>query len=79
MKKKKYYSEALMVIHQHMEAMRRLGAVTDEEMREFDEGCLVPGPDTAAAPQRAVSRQRAAAQAVTGRGKPAAVSAKPKA
>jgi DNA-binding transcriptional regulator YiaG len=45
MKKKKYQSEPMMVIHQHMEALYKLGAATDEEMREFDEDCLVAEPE----------------------------------
>jgi len=43
---KKYQSEALMVIHQDAEGMHRLGIISDAEMREFDEGCLVQEPKT---------------------------------
>ena len=43
---KKYKSEALMVIHQDAEGMHRLGIISDAEMREFDEGCLVQEPKT---------------------------------
>jgi DNA-binding transcriptional regulator YiaG len=45
--KKKYQSELLMVCHQEAEAMYKIGAIDDAEMREFDEGCLVhePAPD----------------------------------
>ena len=38
---KKYYSEALMVVHQDAEGLHRLGIISDAEMKEFDEGCLV--------------------------------------
>jgi DNA-binding transcriptional regulator YiaG len=46
MKKRKYKSEALMVIHQMMEASYRVGAITEEEFHEFD-GCLVAEPEPA--------------------------------
>ncbi|GHS84753.1 hypothetical protein AGMMS50293_31430 [Spirochaetia bacterium] len=42
MKKKTYKSEIMMVIHQHIEDGYKLGLVSDEEMHEFDEDCLVP-------------------------------------
>jgi hypothetical protein len=41
---KKYQSEQLMVCHQDAEVMRRLGILSDTEMREFDDDCLVPDP-----------------------------------
>jgi DNA-binding transcriptional regulator YiaG len=44
---KKYRTEALMVIHQDAEGLHRLGIISDAEMREFDEGCLVHEPKTA--------------------------------
>ena len=37
---KKYQSELLMVLHQDAESLHRIGALTDTEMREFDEDCL---------------------------------------
>ena len=43
---KKYQSEALMVVHQDAEGMHRLGIISDAEMKEFDEGCLVQEPKT---------------------------------
>jgi DNA-binding transcriptional regulator YiaG len=42
--KGKYKSELLMVIHQDVQAMHEVGAVSDKEMREFDQGCLVSPP-----------------------------------
>jgi DNA-binding transcriptional regulator YiaG len=44
MKKRKYKSEILMVIHQDMEAAYRVGAITEDEFHEFD-GCLVAEPE----------------------------------
>jgi DNA-binding transcriptional regulator YiaG len=38
---KKYQSEILMVCHQDAEALHRIGAITDEEMAEYDRDCLV--------------------------------------
>ena len=44
---KKYESEALMVMHQQAEGLHRLGIISDAEMREYDEDCLVKEPETA--------------------------------
>ena len=44
---KKYRSEALMVTHQDAEGLHRLGIISDAEMREFDEDCLIQEPETA--------------------------------
>jgi len=43
---KKYHSEILQVIHEDMKSMHELGIISDEKMREFDEGCLVQEPET---------------------------------
>ena len=42
---KKYQSEALMVNHQSAESLFRLGEISEAEMREFDEMCLVQEPE----------------------------------
>ena len=39
--KNKYESEILQVIHEDMKGMHRLGIIDDDNMREFDEMCLV--------------------------------------
>ena len=39
--KKKYQSKALMVCHQSAESLLRLGIIDADEMREYDEDCLV--------------------------------------
>jgi len=44
---KRYKSEALMVMHQQAEGLHRLGIISDDEMKEFDEGCLVKELKTA--------------------------------
>ena len=40
----KYQSEILEVIHQEAEWMYRKGLISDAEMKEYDEGCLVQEP-----------------------------------
>lgn len=46
---KKYRSDAFAAIHETMEALKELGAVGKQTMREFDDACLtpvhVPSPD----------------------------------
>jgi hypothetical protein len=37
---KKYKSEIKKAIHQDAVALHRVGAINDDEMREFDEACL---------------------------------------
>ena len=43
---KKYYSEALMAVHQSAKDLFEIGAISDAEMKEFDEGCLVKETET---------------------------------
>jgi DNA-binding transcriptional regulator YiaG len=44
--KKKYQSEALMVCHQSAEYLFKVGLMSADEMREFDEDCLVQEPES---------------------------------
>lgn len=39
---KQYRSEALGAIHESMEALHQIGAISKTTMREFDEACLEP-------------------------------------
>jgi putative transcriptional regulator len=39
--KKKYYSEASEAIHESARDLYEIGAITEAEMGEFDESCLV--------------------------------------
>ena len=39
---KKYRSDAYAAIHETMEALREVGAINKQTMREFDEACLTP-------------------------------------
>ncbi|GHV90503.1 hypothetical protein AGMMS50268_10060 [Spirochaetia bacterium] len=54
--KKKYESEALMVCHQSAQTLFKIGVIDADEMREFDEGCLVR-EDEAANDSGAVRKQ----------------------
>jgi putative transcriptional regulator len=51
--KKKYQSEQLMVCHESAQALYEIGAITEAEMRKFDEDCLVhePTPKAPSAPK----------------------------
>ena len=42
--KSKYESEMLQVIHENMKGLHKLGILSDAEMREFDNDCLVQDP-----------------------------------
>jgi putative transcriptional regulator len=45
----KYYSEALEAVHQSAKDLFEIGAISESEMKEFDEGCLIEEHETAAA------------------------------
>ena len=38
---KRYYSEASMVCHQSAKDLFEIGAISEDEMKEFDERCFV--------------------------------------
>ena len=40
--KKKYRSDAYAAIHETMESLHDVGAISKQTMREFDETCLTP-------------------------------------
>jgi DNA-binding transcriptional regulator YiaG len=56
--KKEYESEALMVCHQSAESLLRMGIIDTDEMKEFDEGCLVSPPRKACASKGATTTQK---------------------
>jgi len=58
---KKYESEALMVLHQDAEGLHRLGIISDTEMREFDEDCLVEKSKTTHEAEKSTTMKHAAA------------------
>ncbi len=58
---KKYQSEALKVIHQDAEGLHRLGIISDKEMQEYDQGCLVQEPKTAYSSEKPPKKEYAVA------------------
>jgi putative transcriptional regulator len=42
---KRYYSEALEAVHQSARDLFEIGAISEGEMKEFDEGCFLKEPD----------------------------------
>jgi hypothetical protein len=46
--KQRYQSELLGVLHQDALADYKLGIISEAEMREYDEDCLVPEPSSKA-------------------------------
>jgi len=58
---KKYQSEALKVIHQDAEGLHRLGIISDKEMREYDQDCLVREPAVSYSAQKSSKTGYAAA------------------
>jgi len=58
---KKYESEALMVIHQQAEGLHRLGIISDAEMKEYDEGCLVHEPETTYEAEKSIKMEHVTA------------------
>jgi len=58
---KRYESEALMVMHQQAEGLHRLGIISDAEMREFDEDCLVQEPETAYETEKSIKMEHVTA------------------
>jgi DNA-binding transcriptional regulator YiaG len=59
--KGKYKSEILMVCHMDAQAMHKIGAISDKEMREYDKDCLVQEPETAYAAEKSPKTEYAAA------------------
>jgi DNA-binding transcriptional regulator YiaG len=55
--KRKYQSEILMVLHQDAQARHRIGAMSDEEMLQWDKDCLIHAPASWPPPHRAESRR----------------------
>jgi DNA-binding transcriptional regulator YiaG len=52
--KKQYRSEIAMVMHEDMQAMHKVGAVSDAELREFEKDCFADtsNPETIVQPAR---------------------------
>jgi hypothetical protein len=50
---KQYRDEIAMVCHDMMKAGQSIGVVTSEEMRQFEENCFVPVPESTQSPELA--------------------------
>jgi len=57
----KYKSEIYEVVHQDAVEMFKIGAISEERMREFDKMCLVKEPGTAYAVEESPKTEYAAA------------------
>ena len=60
--KKKYQSKILQAIHEDAKEMHEEGLISDERMRHYDRGCLVPESKT--------TRKTASSQSNSGGTKP---------
>ena len=70
--KKKYESKILQAIHEDAEGMHRLGLISDERMRYYDEGCLVQEPEanyeTVSFPQESSSIRQESVTRISAKG-----------
>jgi DNA-binding transcriptional regulator YiaG len=57
----KYKSEIYEVVHQDAVEMFKIGAISEERMREFDKMCLVQEPETAYTVEKSPKTEYAAA------------------
>lgn len=65
--KNQYRSEAFAAIHESMEALHDIGAISKTTMREFDEACLTPIAAFSPADIRALREREQASQPVFAR------------
>lgn len=64
---KKYRSDAFAAIHETMEALHEIGAITKQTLREFDESCLTPAQPLAPEEIRAIRTREHLSQPVFAR------------
>lgn len=64
---KKYRSEAFAAIHETMEALRDVGAIDKQTMREFDDACMTPVQALAPEDIRAIREREHLSQPVFAR------------
>ncbi|NES43657.1 DNA-binding transcriptional regulator, partial [Moorena sp. SIO2C4] len=62
-----YKSEAFAAIHESMEALHQIGAITKQTMDEFDQTCLTPIESLSPQDIRALRERENASQAVFAR------------
>jgi DNA-binding transcriptional regulator YiaG len=58
---KRYYSEALKAVHESAKDLYEIDAISEKEMKEFDESCFVNEPDTKFETQKKFEIQHATA------------------
>jgi putative transcriptional regulator len=64
MAKRKYKSDAFAAIHETAEALRDIGAIDKQTMREFDAACLTPLPSYTGRQIRQIRERENVSQAV---------------
>lgn len=64
---RQYRSDALASVHETMEALCEVGAISKQTMHEFDDACLAPVPPLAPAAIRALRERERLSQPVFAR------------
>jgi DNA-binding transcriptional regulator YiaG len=55
---KRYGSEALMVSHQSAQDLFEMGVISADEMRKYDEMCLIQEPETAKEAEKPLRKEQ---------------------
>lgn len=63
-KKKQYKSEALAAVHETMDALHQIGAISKKTMRDFDAACLETVPEMEPQEIRALRKREHVSQPV---------------
>jgi len=58
---KKYYSEALEAVHESAKDLYEIGAISEKEMKKFDESCFVKESDKKLETEKAFEAEHATA------------------
>ena len=61
MKKNKYNSGLLEALQETAVGLHKIGVISDKEMREYDQGCLVKEPEAAYTTEKSPKTEYAAA------------------
>lgn len=64
---KQYLTDALASVHETMEALHEVGAISKQTLREFDEACLAPVDGLTAEAIRAIRARENVSQSVFAR------------
>ena len=63
-KKQQYKSEAFAAVHETMDALHQIGAISKKTMQDFDAACLEPVPEMAPQEIRALRKREHVSQPV---------------